>query len=61
MNIKTKGVAFNLDDPDQLKMLDHANQRTNFSSYIKRLIQRDMEGGIAETVDTKNDNVSSFI
>jgi len=39
-----KGVSFNLSDIDQKKMYEHAMKRTNFSSYVKRLIQRDMEG-----------------
>jgi hypothetical protein len=39
-----KPVAFNLSDPDQLALYNHAMKRTNFSGYIKRLIQRDMEG-----------------
>lgn len=47
-----KSVAFNTLDPDQKKMLDHAKQRTNFSSYIKRLIQRDMDGS-RQTVFTE--------
>lgn len=38
----TKGVTFNVYDQDQKEMLDYANRRPNFSSYIKRLIQRDM-------------------
>jgi hypothetical protein len=42
--IKRSPVAFNLADPDQLAMYTHAKKRTNFSAYIKRLIQRDMEG-----------------
>ncbi|MED5040758.1 hypothetical protein P9848_01385 [Geobacillus stearothermophilus] len=46
MNIVRKPVAFNLDDPDQKELYDHAMKRTNFSAYIKRLIQRDMEGGV---------------
>ncbi|WP_171684035.1 hypothetical protein [Paenibacillus planticolens] len=44
-NLKIKQVVFNIDDPDQKLLLQHAAQRTNFSAYIKRLIQRDMEGG----------------
>lgn len=43
--ITIKGVAFNINDPDQLLMFNHANKRSNFSAYVKRLIQRDMEGG----------------
>lgn len=45
IEIKRKSVAFNIDDPDQMALLEHASKRANFSSYIKRLIQRDLEGG----------------
>lgn len=41
--IVTKGVSFNVLDPDQEKLLQHAIKRKNFSSYIKRLIQRDID------------------
>ncbi|MCL6586958.1 MAG: hypothetical protein K6T72_10685 [Anoxybacillus sp.] len=44
MHIVRKPVAFNIEDPDQLALYEHAMKRTNFSAYIKRLIQRDMEG-----------------
>ena len=54
--IKIKSVAFNLDDPDQAKMFEHATKRTNFSSYIKRLIQRDLEGGAQQGSNSTNDN-----
>lgn len=43
-NFVNKPVCFNLSDPDQKKMFDHASKRPNFSSYIKRLIQRDLDG-----------------
>ncbi len=43
MSMIRKSVAFNLLDPDQRQMLRHAEERPNFSGYIKRLIQRDME------------------
>lgn len=39
----TKGVTFNCDDPDQQALLKHALERPNFSGYVKRLIQRDLE------------------
>ncbi|MCM3489057.1 hypothetical protein [Alkalihalophilus marmarensis] len=45
---KTKSVAFNLSDPYEEQLLEHTKQFTNFSSYIKRLIQRDMEEGKAK-------------
>lgn len=58
MGIVRKCVAFNIVDPDQKAMLDHAGKRTNFSAYIKRLIQRDMErdmeGGVFPSITTKN-------
>jgi hypothetical protein len=41
--MKTKGVAFNLDDPDQKELFDWAMSRTNFSAYVKRLIQADRD------------------
>lgn len=41
--IKTKGVAFNMLCPDQKQLFEYADERPNFSSYVKRLIQRDME------------------
>ena len=44
-NIKRQPVCFNLLDPDQLALLNYALSRPNFSGYIKRLIQRDKEGG----------------
>lgn len=40
-----KQVVFNPADPDQEQLMQHAASRTNFSAYVKRLIQRDMEGG----------------
>lgn len=42
LNLKRKSVCFNIADPDQLKLFIHANKRTNFSNYIKRLIERDL-------------------
>lgn len=41
--MKIKSIAFNELDPDQARLLAHAEKRTNFSAYVKRLIQRDME------------------
>ncbi len=40
--IKVKSIAFNLADPHQMKLYNHSTNTTNFSSYIKSLIQRDM-------------------
>ena len=44
-----KAVSFNVLDPDQKDLFEHAMKRKNFSSYIKRLIQRDMEGVMPTT------------
>lgn len=38
-------VCFNVLDPFQKALFDHASGHTNRSGYVKRLIQRDMEGG----------------
>lgn len=64
-----KSVAFNREDPDQMALLEHASKRSNFSYYIKRLIQRDLESGdrsvmvaqsmVEDTVD--NDLMSGLI
>ena len=43
--IVNKSVSFNVVDPFQQQMKEHVDQYPNFSAYIKRLIQRDMEGG----------------
>lgn len=45
--IKNMSVSFNLSDPFQKQMKEYVEQYPNFSGYIKRLIQRDMEGGNA--------------
>ncbi len=37
-------VVFNMNDPFQKKLYDHVHLSTNFSYFIKTLIQRDMEG-----------------
>lgn len=46
---KNKPVSFNLTDPNDLKLLDHAEKENpitkkpqNFSKYIKRLIEEDI-------------------
>jgi hypothetical protein len=42
---KVKSVAFNVADPMELALYEHALKSKYFSTYIKRLIQRDMERG----------------
>jgi hypothetical protein len=61
-----KNVAFNLLDPDEKALYNHAMKRTNFSGYVKRLIQRDMEGGQSNTApmpefEIDTDAVQAFI
>ncbi|MEH6907336.1 hypothetical protein [Neobacillus drentensis] len=46
LNRKVKSVPFNLDDPYERELLEHCNQFIQFATYIKRLIQRDMEQGV---------------
>lgn len=66
-SIKVKSIAFNLDDPHQYKLYYHSINTTNFSSYIKSLIQRDMDGNIPQIVEkttvqtTRNTIDSSFV
>lgn len=43
--IVNKSVSFNVLDPFQSQLKKHCDQFTNFSGYVKRLIQRDMEHG----------------
>jgi hypothetical protein len=41
--IVNKSVSFNVLDPFQRQLKTHCDKYPNFSGYIKRLIQRDME------------------
>lgn len=45
---KVKSVAFNVADPMEFDLYHYALKQQYFSTYIKRLIQRDMEGGNKE-------------
>lgn len=40
-----KSVSFKLTDPMEADLMEHAEKYPNFSAYVKRLIQRDKEGG----------------
>jgi hypothetical protein len=42
---KVKSVAFNVADPMELALYEYALKNKYFSTYVKRLIQRDMEHG----------------
>lgn len=43
-----KTISFNKQDPFERQLLKHSLQYKGFSLYIKRLIQRDMEGGLVQ-------------
>ncbi|TCZ76063.1 hypothetical protein E0485_14550 [Paenibacillus albiflavus] len=40
--MKIKQVVFNVEDPHQSRLLEHALCQKNFSAYIKRLIDHDL-------------------
>ena len=42
---KVKSVAFNVADPMEYALYQYALKNKYFSTYVKRLIQRDMEHG----------------
>jgi hypothetical protein len=44
-----RSVPFNFADPYEVKLSNYADKQGRFATYVKRLIQRDMEGGNAET------------
>jgi hypothetical protein len=50
---KVQPVSFNLDDPFESKLYRFAMSNGAFSKYIKRLIQKDQEGGIKFSVPTE--------
>ncbi len=58
-----KSISFNMADPFENKMVLHFSNFPNFSSYVKRLIQRDMEGLSNTTTemfkkdDSENDEI----
>ncbi|MGN7359994.1 hypothetical protein ACTHPF_26815 [Paenibacillus sp. SAF-054] len=39
-------VTFNVLDPDQQRLYEYVYGKTNSSGYVKRLIQREMDGGV---------------
>ncbi|TWJ39617.1 hypothetical protein CHCC5027_3530 [Bacillus paralicheniformis] len=44
---KVKSVAFNVSVPYEMALYEHALKQKYFSTYVKRLIARDMERGSA--------------
>lgn len=51
MSKKVKSVAFNTEDPMEYALYQYALKHKYFSTYVKRLIQRDMEDGNKELYD----------
>lgn len=44
MSRTRKDVSFSHQDPHEVKLLEHALRQGVFSRYIKRLIDKDMQG-----------------
>ncbi|AYA77321.1 hypothetical protein DOE78_18740 [Bacillus sp. Y1] len=62
---KVQPVSFNLTDRFEKELYDYAVSNGAFSKYIKRLIQRDKEGGVQAVVkapsQAKRAVVDSFL
>lgn len=41
MGMKTRGVTFNVEDPEQSQLYKYTLTKKNFSGYVKELIQKD--------------------
>lgn len=53
-NSTVKTIRFNKDDDVEKELLEYAMSKTNFSGYIKRLIQADkFTNGAVERMDFK--------
>lgn len=63
VDLKTKGVAFNIADQQQKELYDYALSKSNFSGYVKGLIIRDMLGipMVESKQESSTDDISSFI
>lgn len=44
LDLKAKGVSFNIKDDHQRELWEYSVSKSNFSSYVKGLILRDMLG-----------------
>jgi hypothetical protein len=51
MNRKVKSVSFNLSDPWEQEMYEYTKRFSNFSTYIKRLIQNAITNKSDQTKD----------
>lgn len=40
--MKNKPVSFNIENPTDRQLLEHANAQGNFSGYIKRLMRNEL-------------------
>lgn len=63
---KIKSVSFCLNEPFENDLYDYVNKQGKFSPYIKRLIQRDMEGQTVHSTFVYEDeaiesDINSFI
>lgn len=63
VELRTKGVAFNVADQHQKELFEYALSKSNFSGYIKGLIVRDMLGiPMVESKREQGENdINSFI
>lgn len=57
---KVKSVAFNVADPMEYGMFHYAAKQEYFSTYMKRLIQRDMEDGKRVIAEMDNDTYNAY-
>lgn len=53
-------VAFNVRDPDQLQQYEYVRTRPNQSGFLKRLIQRDIDGGFKGPQQSVSDLQEDF-
>lgn len=56
MSRKVKSVSFNLSDPMELEMYEHTKKYSSFSTFVKRLIQNSLNGGIVK-IENKNPSI----
>ncbi|WP_163258365.1 hypothetical protein [Bacillus paranthracis] len=57
---KVKSVAFNVADTMEYGMFHYAGKQKYFSTYVKRLIQRDMEDGKRVMSEMDNDTYNAY-
>ncbi|QOR65798.1 hypothetical protein IM538_18610 [Cytobacillus suaedae] len=58
LNRKVKSVNFNLDDPFEKELLDHSKKYLQFATYIKRLIQRDLDSSKGKINHFQNETLN---